>query len=158
MTQTISIMTSLAHASTNENEMTAFLQLQTKNQVSDLDALPAAVGVRAAQSMCHSLSVRSGWWEGKDPQDPEFGAVKIALMHSELSEALEGVRKGSMDDHLPHRKTVEVELADAVIRIFDYAGALGLDVGGAMIEKLAYNQRRADHKLETRQKSNGKKF
>lgn len=115
-------------------------------------------GLELSQSLCHELATRSGWWDGKDPQDPEFGAVKIALMHSELSEALEGIRKDTMDDHLPHRKSVEVELADAVIRIFDYAGARGLDVAGAMIEKLAYNQQRADHKAENRAKSDGKKF
>ncbi|MND16972.1 hypothetical protein D3C77_04680 [compost metagenome] len=115
-------------------------------------------GLELSQSLCHELATRSGWWAGKDPHDPEQGAVKIALMHSELSEALEGIRKDTMDDHLPHRKSVEVELADAVIRIFDYAGARGLDVAGAMIEKLAYNQQRADHKLENRAKSDGKKF
>lgn len=115
-------------------------------------------GLKLSQSLCHELATISGWWEGKDPHDPEFGAVKVALMHSELSEALEGLRKDTMDDHLPHRKSVEVELADAVIRIFDYAGARGLDVAGAMIEKLAYNQQRADHKAENRAKSDGKKF
>jgi NTP pyrophosphatase (non-canonical NTP hydrolase) len=79
-------------------------------------------------------------------------------MHSELSEALEGIRKGKRDDHLPHRLAVEVELADAVIRIMDYCGARGLDLGGAMGEKLAYNKQRQDHKVENRRKSGGKAF
>ena len=82
----------------------------------------------------------------------------IALMHSELSEALEGLRKDLMDDKLPHRKMVEVELADTVIRIFDYCGGRGLDIGGAIEEKLAYNAIREDHKVEARKQANGKKF
>ncbi len=40
---------------------------------------------------------------------------------------MEGERKDLMDDKLPHRKMAEVELADALIRIFDYAGAYGYD-------------------------------
>src|SRR5271157_249593 len=47
---------------------------------------------------------------------------RFALIHSEISEAMESHRKDLMDDKLPHRKGVEVELADALIRIFDYAG------------------------------------
>lgn len=82
----------------------------------------------------------------------------IALIHSELSEALEGVRKNKMDDHLPHRKSVEVEMADAIIRILDYCGGRGLDIGGALEEKLAYNTTRADHTYEARAKNGGKKF
>ena len=85
-------------------------------------------------------------------------ATKIALIHSEVSEALEGHRKNLKDDHLPHRTSVEVELADAIIRILDLAGAMKLDVSGAVIEKLAYNQHRADHKLEVRGENNGKRF
>jgi NTP pyrophosphatase (non-canonical NTP hydrolase) len=82
----------------------------------------------------------------------------IALMHSELSEALEGARKGKMDDHLPHRLSEEVELADALIRIFDYAGAYGLDLEGAYQEKTAYNKWRQDHTHEARRAQDGKKF
>lgn len=42
------------------------------------------------------------------------------------AEAMEGERKGLMDDHLPHRPMAEVELADALIRLFDYAGGFAL--------------------------------
>lgn len=82
----------------------------------------------------------------------------IALMHSELSEMLEGVRKNKQDDHLPWRKSEEVELADALIRMFDYAGAYKLDLFGAVIEKLAYNAMRQDHTHEARRAECGKKF
>lgn len=82
----------------------------------------------------------------------------LCLVHSEISECLEGVRKGLMDDHLPHRRMEEVELADALIRIFDYAAGHGLDLQGAYEEKMAYNSRRADHRLENRRQSDGKKF
>lgn len=63
-----------------------------------------------------------------------------------------------MDDHLPHRKMAEVELADAVIRILDYAEAFGYDIEGAITEKLEYNKHRADHKRENRAKEGGKQF
>lgn len=82
----------------------------------------------------------------------------IALIHSELSEALEGVRKNSMDDHLPTRRMEEVEMADALIRIFDYCAYRGLDVAGAIVEKLRYNATRQDHTDEARRGINGKKF
>ena len=82
----------------------------------------------------------------------------LCLVHSEISEALEGHRKDLSDDKLPHRKMFEVELADAIIRIFDIGGGLGLDLGGAFEEKMEYNARREDHKLESRKLAGGKKY
>jgi NTP pyrophosphatase (non-canonical NTP hydrolase) len=83
---------------------------------------------------------------------------RFMLMVSELAEGFEGVRKDLMDDHLPHRKAVEVELADAIIRILDYCGDYRLDIGGALVEKMAYNATRKDHSHEARNAENGKKF
>lgn len=108
--------------------------------------------------MCYNNSVTAGWWDNINPQDPYVFATKLALVHSEISEALEGGRKDKMDDHLIHRKAEEVELADAIIRIFDLAKARKLDLLGAIREKLSYNQFRADHKIENRAAAGGKKF
>lgn len=79
--------------------------------------------------------------------DPGFShAEKIALMHSELSEALEGLRAGPFpgkpDDKLTHRPMVEAELADTIIRVMNYATHCGLDVAGAVVEKAAFNATR----------------
>lgn len=115
-------------------------------------------GLAGATVYCHLLSARSGWWDNAEPEDPATFATKIALIHSEVSEALEGGRKGLPDDHLPHRSAEEVEMADILIRVFDLAGARKLDLAGALIEKLAYNQLRADHKRENRAALGGKKF
>ncbi len=105
------------------------------------------------RDLCYNLNSDAGWH--KNPR--EIGTM-LMLIVSEVAEAMEGDRKNMMDDHLPHRKMIEVELADAVIRICDLAGKEGLDLGGAIVEKLKYNQQRADHKLENRELVNGKKY
>lgn len=120
-------------------------------------------GLQKAQLLCHFLACHSGWWTDKATGERKTleqvnVAEKLCLIHSEISEAMEGDRKGLNDDHLPHRKMIEVELADALIRILDLAGFLELDVAGATIEKLAYNQQRADHKLENRAAAGGKAY
>jgi len=100
------------------------------------------------------------WWVDLytgEPIERNVGEL-LMLCVSELSEALEGHRKNLMDDKLPHRKMFEVELADCLIRILDIAGGLGLDLGGAYEEKMAYNAQRADHKIESRLKADGKKY
>ncbi len=119
------------------------------------------------QMACHDAAWNSGWWHDPATRKPLLGdpflkpylvGTKLALIHSEISEGLEGDRKGLMDDKLPHRPMLEVELADAVIRIFDLGGALGLDIGGALAEKLAYNAQRADHKPAHRAAEGGKAY
>lgn len=120
-------------------------------------------GLEDAQDLCHGLAARSGWWTSRltgkplDRMQVNIGE-KLMLIVSEVAEAMEGDRKDLMDDKLPHRKMLEVELADALIRIFDLAGFLELDLAGATIEKLAYNQQRDDHKLENRNAPGGKAY
>jgi hypothetical protein len=75
------------------------------------------------------------WWHDARSNRVERNKGElICLIHSEISEAMEGERKGLMDDHLPHRKMAEVELADALIRVFDYAGGFSLDLNDPDLE------------------------
>lgn len=69
------------------------------------------------------------WWHDVDGNriDRNHGEL-LMLTVTEVSEACEGIRKNLMDDHLPHRKMVEVELADTMIRILDYAGGFGFEI------------------------------
>lgn len=99
------------------------------------------------KARCHGVAKECGWWNDTTKRDiPRL----LMLCVSELAEAMEADRKNLMDDHLPNRKGLEVELADCVIRIFDMAGGLNLDIEGAIAEKLAYNTQRRDHKPEVR--------
>ena len=87
-------------------------------------------------------------WHDEERNDGEC----IALMHSELSEALEALRNGNpKDSHCPEFSSVEVELADVIIRIMDYAGYRDLDIAGAIVAKMEYNRSRPI-------KHGGKKF
>lgn len=107
---------------------------------------------------CHGAAKRAGWWPDDAVNNPYCFSNKLCLIHSEISEAMEGDRKSLKDDKLPHRDMREVELADALIRIFDLAGAYNMDIGCAIVEKLAYNAQRADHKPENRAAAGGKSY
>lgn len=107
----------------------------------------------------HQASRDAGWYTDLATGEPLERNVPemLCLIHSEISEAMEGFRKNLQDDKLPDRPMIEVELADAVLRIADLCGFLGLDLGVATVEKYKFNAQRADHKIENR-KNGGKQF
>lgn len=150
------------------------------------------------------------WWQDIDTGKPIYRSHSelMMLVVTELAEAAEGIRKNLMDDKLPHRTMEEVEMADAYIRLMDYAGGFkmeleryepasefhysnrlselywitmgtgiekqsvcltlasieqyckrhGLDLFGAIEEKLEFNAKRKDHTHAARRGKHGKKF
>lgn len=117
--------------------------------------------VLVIQNLCESVhEANKKWWVDLESGLPlkRNVAEMLMLVVSELAEAMEGHRKSLKDDKLPWRPMLEVELADALIRIFDIGAGLGLDLGGAFVEKMAYNAQREDHKLENRRAEGGKKY
>lgn len=116
------------------------------------------MNLNAYARLCHEANLT--WWIDPvtgEPLNRNKGEL-LMLMVSEISEAMEGERKDLQDDKLPHRKMAEVELADCLIRIFDYACGFGYDLDGAFREKMEYNANRIDHKPEHRLSTGGKKW
>ena len=97
---------------------------------------------------CHATAKLKGFWTVSE-NTPE----KIMLVVTELAEFVESYRKGDeiiMDEHCPEFMNTEIELADAVIRIFDIAKYHNFQIGKAIVAKMKYN--------ETRPHLHGKKF
>lgn len=115
-------------------------------------------GAEFLKNYFHLCAVNAGWWTAERMNNPLAFSNALMLIVSECAEAMEGDRKSCADDHIPTRPMREVELADALIRIFDLAGAFNLDIGGALAEKLQYNVNRLDHKPENRAKAGGKAY
>ena len=136
--------------------MSAISEVDVKDYNEAGHQQPLVEAGRHLQNVCYNDAFKAGWWESAIT--PLTFSNKLMLIVSEVAEAMEADRKGLKDDKLPHRDGREVELADAVIRIFDLAGAYKFDLGLAIFEKLAYNKTRNDHKKEVREAAGGKKY
>ncbi len=100
------------------------------------------------------------WWRDLytgEPIERNIGEL-LCLVHSEISEAMEGDRRSLEDDKLPGFAMLDVQLVDAMIRILAILGHRNAPTGEIMIKKLKYNLSRADHQDSNRLKEDGKKY
>jgi NTP pyrophosphatase (non-canonical NTP hydrolase) len=138
--------------------------LDSMDDEPDRIPLPYAVLSDMADE-CHAVAVEHGWWGDLDmggkPQTDgrNFGEI-LALIHSEVSEALEAYRSGQPINEMQYEhhdglgcvekgckapkkpSGVPSEMADILIRVFDACGAYGIDIGAAVAEKVEYNRSR----------------
>lgn len=105
------------------------------------------VSLRALQLEINRWARRKGWWKvlTRDQAQALLCLAKLALVHSEVSEAVEAIRDRQWKTELDaNGKPVGLgsELADTVIRVLDLAQHLGIDVGSEIARKMAFNRRR----------------
>ena len=112
--------------------------------MSSIDRLEQRYAKLPTVAEIHQNAVDHGWYDGVTVENmgPDFIPSKLALIHSELSEGLEGYRKHGIREGGIGEGSLPEELADAVIRIFDLAGFLGIDLEKYVSEKHEHNKSR----------------
>ena len=99
--------------------------------------------IREAFKILQARSYETALNKGFHDKPRSFGDFS-ALFHSEITEFFEAMRKGDkQDEHCPDFKNSHIELADVLIRIFDYAGANDIDLAEAIFAKETFNATRA---------------
>ncbi len=110
---------------------------------------PEIVTIRVLAEAIHDWAVEKGFWNCG--QGLAQDGMKIALMHSELTEVLEAIRHSNpKDEHCPEFTNTEIELADCIIRILDFSADHNYRIAEAIVAKMKYN--------ETRPYKHGKRF
>jgi len=118
-----------------------------------------AMNLNEWRDRVHALAREKGWHDDRDVSDPHVLGSMLALIHSEVSEALEDVRRGDRASiwyenlegvRCTYRPAsggkpcgVPIELADVLIRTLDLCGALGIDIENAVSVKHAFNETRS---------------
>lgn len=97
------------------------------------------LSIKQLMVLCHKIAQEKGWWDKGPRNDGEL----LMLMVSELAEGYEFLRNNDgQSDHIPEFKGIEEELADVLIRVFDYAEQRGYNLPQALMAKIAFNETR----------------